>query len=416
MKTVSKNTTEILGGVMRPNLFKYATSELSQDALICYVLSFYSKGLEVDNKLEYEFAKNFLKKLLEESLEQLKSLKDEKMLKKLEKLEEIIKKLNKEHIEVEIKKQFLKIDVLLIIDKDVYVIIEDKTFTSEGKNQINGYIDKLIKNIGNIESIKNANEENIYSIYYKTGDESFQNIEDKKKQQITTILSDQIIEIFKGYKGNNIIFQDYLFNLLIVKKKKEAFKDRNLLNSYFKEEEIIGFYHELDKKFQELKAKDSDIVFNWHYVSNPSGGFICYYFSTMFNFKKFDYFFQIEASYDSSEEYENSKVTIVDSSINEISEENNKRLKLVLKLWSEEKNSELLPIGLEILPEKWKEEKKFYTLSFRKGLHMTQGIVKNFIVLHDTGTINVEETAKEILKNIKEIKKLKDKFLEIENK
>ena len=317
--------------------------------------------------------------------------------------------------------------MLLIIDEDIYVIIEDKTYSNESKDQIKTYMEKLKDNNTN-NIVEKANEENIFPIYYKTGDESFQKMADKKNQSITTILRDQIIDIFEGYKGSNIIFQDYLLNLINIENKRAAFQTRDLRNSYFSEVEIIGFYHKLDEIFKKLKDEEktdsnfiSKLIFDWHYVSNPNGGFMCYYFSSIFDLEKddypfslesdlekHDYYFQIESAYDSSNVHP--QEDIMDQNTKEIYNANKEKLKLVLKLASKDKNSALLPLGLDILRTKWEKEEDFYKLTFRKGAHMTQGIVRNFISLNDNGTINVEETAKEIIKNIQKLFDLKDQL------
>ena len=101
---------------MRPNIFKYATSELSQDELICYVLSYYDEIFKETYSLEYLFAEKFLYHIMEKV--GLKNLQ--------------VKKLK-------LEKQVLAIDILLIINDSIYIIIEDKTFTSERENQMNGY-------------------------------------------------------------------------------------------------------------------------------------------------------------------------------------------------------------------------------------------------------------------------------------
>lgn len=213
------------------------------------MLSYYNEILKETNPLEYLFAENFLYHLTEKI-----------GLKYLQ-----IKKLK-------IEKQILGMDILLIINDNIYIIIEDKTFTSERKNQMNGYREKVINNY----KIK---EENVYCIYYKTGDESYSNISlIQQGKNIYTILREEIISLLKKYKGSNIIHEDYLLNLIDIQNEREFFKDRDLRISSFSWNEIIGFYNELDKSFFKLKQEGimpKDIGFNWHYTPNKKGGFMC---------------------------------------------------------------------------------------------------------------------------------------------
>ena len=92
-----------------PNIFKYATSELSQDAFICYFLSFAKEKFKNEYKNEYDISKKFLKKFhIKEDIE-------------------------------DIKKQYKHIDIL-VITKNYILIIEDKTYTNEHNNQIIKYV------------------------------------------------------------------------------------------------------------------------------------------------------------------------------------------------------------------------------------------------------------------------------------
>ena len=96
---------------MKNNLFSFATSELSQDAFICWCLNW----INYPNENLYPMAKDIFSNLLKEE----KDLENE---------------------EIEIKRQVKKIDVLVLLKKSKKAyIIEDKTYTSEHSDQINKY-------------------------------------------------------------------------------------------------------------------------------------------------------------------------------------------------------------------------------------------------------------------------------------
>nr|WP_293995446.1 PD-(D/E)XK nuclease family protein [uncultured Fusobacterium sp.] len=349
---------------MRPNICKFTTSELSQDAFICYVLEYYKDIFKEKHPFENKFAKFFVGKIL--------------------------KKIGLEDFKIntlEVKKQFMAIDILVIINNSIYVIIEDKIFTSERKNQMNEYREKVI-------NFYKTHESKVYCIYYKTGDESSENIALIQKEKNTvTILRNEIINIFDKYDGVNIIFQDYLSNLKDIQAEREFFKSKDLRESSFTWQEVIGFYNELDKTFVTLKEKGlmpKDIKFNWEEVSNPKGGFICYFFSNVLDFEEYGYYLQLEST------------SIQEKNIQE-------NLKLVVKVWSDKKDISLLYSGLDILKENYGEA-IIKPVKFSRGSWMTQAIIKDYLVFNDIGNINVYETAKNIVRYIKSLRLLKEKL------
>ncbi|MGL5056318.1 MAG: PD-(D/E)XK nuclease family protein, partial [Fusobacteriaceae bacterium] len=83
------------------------------------------------------------------------------------------------------------IDILLIINESIYIIIENKTFTSERKNQIEDYRQKVIKYFKDSGDV----EKNLYAIYYKIENESTYNIINIEKNINTAcFLRDEIIK------------------------------------------------------------------------------------------------------------------------------------------------------------------------------------------------------------------------------
>ena len=99
----------------RPNLFYHATKELSQDAFLCYVFSYFNEEYKNFYPKEYKFSNFFIK--------------------------DIFKRLNIniEPKKLEIKRQHLNIDILLIVNNSIYIIIEDKIHATEGDKQIKKY-------------------------------------------------------------------------------------------------------------------------------------------------------------------------------------------------------------------------------------------------------------------------------------
>ena len=171
------------------NIFKYATSELSQDAVICWILSFYN---DKNSKL-YNLAEELLSSFVE---------------------------LETEDNKIEIKQQFYKTDILIHFpNTKKVVIIEDKTYTSEHDEQIAKYVEK----ISNSDKYKGCK---IYVVYFKTGfyydndklvEYKCQNNKDNKFDGFTSIHGEDFQKILQKYKNIDTtldMYIEYLDNLI----------------------------------------------------------------------------------------------------------------------------------------------------------------------------------------------------------
>ena len=107
------------------NLFQFATKELSQDALICWLINW------INYKQENEELYNKARKLLNDIIIKSKH------------------EINIEEYKISIFQQRYNIDILLLLEKNdekYAIIIEDKKFTTENNNQIKKYrIEKDVK-------------------------------------------------------------------------------------------------------------------------------------------------------------------------------------------------------------------------------------------------------------------------------
>lgn len=360
----------------RPNLFYHATKELSQDAFLCYVFSYFDEEYKNSYPKEYEFSKFFIK--------------------------DIFKRLNIniEPKKLEIKRQHLNIDILLIVNNSIYIIIEDKIHATEGDKQIESYVEK-------VSNEYKTTKKNIYSLYYKTGDESYRSLENKKSyNNFIYMMREDIISIFENYNGDNIIILDYIENLKSMEEERNNFRNIDLRKEKLSWNEIVGLYNQLDKEFYTLKEngnfpKDSngeENFFNWGDVHNQGGNFLAYYLYESLMYEKYHFYPQIEAC------------------------ENYFRLVIKLNPWSK--------------PEEFQELKKQFDLnklyrcleilkkyfgnsiekpkSFRpKSATMTVGVFNDWLVLDDNGHINTKETALSINEKFKTLISLKDEFKDL---
>ena len=190
------------------NLFKYATKELSQDAIICWIISWINQP----QSLLYPLAKEF-----------------------------IIKVSNLNEINTAtIYKQFKNIDVLLLINEDkddrLFVIIEDKTFTGEHDNQIKRYTETIT----NADEFRKYPDKKIRTVFFKTGEyypHDEKTVSNKKNCNYNLTRLD-VMQLIKGYIGNSQLLKDYYDYL---KWLSDWYKE---YESYYKKGDFLSAFQE----------------------------------------------------------------------------------------------------------------------------------------------------------------------------
>lgn len=225
------------------NLFNYATSELSQDAFLCWLLSYaQNKDYNGDDAKLKKCAQSLIKVFL---LGQ-KGIFEKDLIEK----DLIVKK---------IEKQWKYIDVLVTLESDKKIIIEDKTYTTDHDNQLQRYI-KDVETQG----------KKVYGVYYKTGF-CCETIEDDMYKGYYFFNLERIKEFFEKYDDiDNAIFNNYRDFIIEYYEEKNKYKSTAI--SEWTPTMIQGFYDNLVKKIN-LKGKLTDGHCGYGYVPNKSGGF-----------------------------------------------------------------------------------------------------------------------------------------------
>lgn len=219
------------------NIFKFATTELSQDAFICWCINFFNYDCNL-KKLSIDLLKKF-------------------NIKNIDKIDSI-----------KILKQFQKIDILLILNGiNTAVIIEDKTYTSEHNNQIENYVNSLKKSGSNNHLNINENTK-IVVVYFKTGflfendKNTVYNIQNNHKYNGALVTGNDFKIILEKYKGINYLLDSYLYNLC------ENLEKENHYRLYYKKDNSeqwnistsqIAQYEFINSLFPE----------NWRKYKNP---------------------------------------------------------------------------------------------------------------------------------------------------
>lgn len=242
--SINNSTKDIdIKPMKAPNIFEFATKELSQDAFLCWLFSFADKKYK---KSEYEqlhqLATKFIQRLVNNEKLKIESIK--------------------------VRKQIHKIDIWVEVNDDTLLIIEDKTDSKAGKNQLEKYYEVATKECPNRD---------ISAIYFKTGNESEHTF--TKSNTIghwKAFKIDDIVEILSPFENKitHPFFTDYLeicinkFEILINFEKFITQKPLKDSEKHFSENNDIveAFYVQLEK---------DKVFYNWQ--SNDMRGAKYYY-------------------------------------------------------------------------------------------------------------------------------------------
>lgn len=157
------------------NLFNWATSELSQDAFFCWLLSWLEKpNITLENSKLREVAFKFLEKLTNKDLD-----------------------IHKVEGHIKVHRQKNHVDIAIKLNKYQYwILIEDKVHGKDSKSKQRKYAETFLKNDPGYEVIQS---------YIKTGtiDSSDYNLD------IPLIGIDELNELFASYNLNNQIYLDF---------------------------------------------------------------------------------------------------------------------------------------------------------------------------------------------------------------
>lgn len=218
---------------MKPNLFDYATSELSQDAFLCWLLKWgESSFCVVDEELN---------RIAIEFIDEIFSLHGHKR--------------DCDIKQVRIIRQFKGLDVLAIINEKYAILIEYKTFTSEHSGQLERYLKEVKTNVLTRDFIS-------LPTYYKIIEQS--NHQAIHKAGYQSFTRERMIKILEKHRQDlpmNMILADYLHHLKRLDDDINSYKTLPVVKwTAFSWQ---GFYRDLQDV---LDGK-------WGYVANARGGF-----------------------------------------------------------------------------------------------------------------------------------------------
>ena len=240
---------------MKPNLFNYATSELSQDAFLLWLLEWANpSNSEYDPELHLT-SKVFLRRIID--------VDDEFDIKS-----------------VVCKKQQYHIDVLAIVNNEIAVIIEDKINTQEHGNQIARYRQQLETALGSQYDIK--------CVYLKTVNECLTNLrKNADSGNFKIFMRRDLLSILEKSDSDNVILRDFVSRIKFIEECTNQYKSKPYHEWMHIGVAWQGFYSWLEDNLGDY--------LEWRYVSNPNGGFWgCYWHWKWCKAFNFGIYLQIE--------------------------------------------------------------------------------------------------------------------------
>lgn len=219
----------------RPNLFDFATSELSQDAFICWLASWADPALQVVDGPLHATATAFLGSLLEAG--------------------GVLPPA--EYRTIHVHRQWKHIDVLLVVNGDTAIIIEDKTDTKDHSGQLEGYKAAIA---GEFQKDRTA------SVYLKTGDQG--NYLSVDKAGYGRFLRRDFLTVLDRGAATGVrndIFADFHGRLKRIEGAVQSYQHAPLDRWDEDPNRWIGFFLALQERLGEG---------DWNYVSNQRGGFM----------------------------------------------------------------------------------------------------------------------------------------------
>jgi len=217
-----------------PNLFSFAPSELSQDAFICWLLSWADPELSGVNSSLHETAHDFI----------------EALLAKHDRTHD-----RSDPSSIETRRQYRNADIVAVIGGKTAILIEDKVGSHAHSDQLDRYRLMLEEEFG---------RSNIVPIYLKTGGQSdYQRARDAGYEPFLRADFLKVLDSGASRGLSSDIFHDFRSYLQDLDKKVRSFETVPV--GKWPQDAWKGF-------FQVLQAQLGDG--SWKYVPNQSGGFM----------------------------------------------------------------------------------------------------------------------------------------------
>ena len=256
---------------MKPNLFAYATKELSQDAMICWLIAWSAtaEGSEAHKALP-EIGRRFVEALLGKH--------DVKLTGAVRR--------------AEIHQQEHGIDVLARIhdENSTHVLlIEDKTHTSAHGDQLRRYRDVVA---AGETSLGNVREH--WPVYLKTGILSLAEQVNIEENGYKVFHREDLLGVLDAYHGTHPIVIDFRKHVRGLEDDFNSFGDwrQGDKRGTWTWAGWEGLFQRLER---ELEAEDKHAM-GWGYVPNQAGGFLGFWLFPSDTGQQSGFYIQLEAA------------------------------------------------------------------------------------------------------------------------
>lgn len=229
---------------MQPNIFDHATTELSQDAFFAWLMCWADRQYAEQHPVMHETGRHFIAWLFERAARTVPA-----------------------YDKVEVKRQHENIDLLVGLHGEqgplCYVLVEDKTYTTDHATQMSGYLTK-VKDM--------ANGVEVVPIYIKSWVESTKG----KSQEFTRIYLPDLMEFLKSVDipaAKSEILSSWCdamqrrYALLLAYQKLPMMQ--------WSEEQWTGCFHELASR---SKFHEQELEAGFGKVPQRDGGFVGFWF------------------------------------------------------------------------------------------------------------------------------------------
>lgn len=234
----------------KPNIFSYATKELSQDAVICWLIDWAGRqGVQdKEDRALRKCGRRFVEALLAEHGARLDGA--------IEK--------------IEIRQQDHSIDVLARINGCLgqVLLIEDKTGTGDHSGQLKRYYEAVV---GGKTGLGKVGKENLFPIFLKTGNQSLaadrgieESMETGRSYKIFN-RKEFLEKVLNDYEGSNPILMDFRAYLQAWEDDTNSWREGERTKWSWKAWEGFFRYLEVEERLVNCEG--------WGYVPNPQGGF-----------------------------------------------------------------------------------------------------------------------------------------------
>jgi len=244
---------------MKPNIFSIATKELSHDGFFTWLIQWADIETAKHNKKLHETAQEFVRFLLCKNNDFLITT-------------------------VETERQWKKIDILAKINKDILIIIEDKTETGEHSDQLNTYKEHA-------QELCKAENRQLICIYLKTGSEPIYSRNEVLKKGYEYIGRAELLEFFNKYQTHEIdndIYSDFVDRINDIENSEKSYETQTIKEWHY--DSWKGFYQYLDET---LEISSNGNYGHWEYVPNAAGGFLGFWWYSI-QWKGYSVYLQIE--------------------------------------------------------------------------------------------------------------------------